>query len=160
MKPDQSLFMAHLEGAPFQSGVDAGKWGLPGAATDIVWPNPIMWVAGDSKLVPQGKLFLRFTVDNYPVLAPTACPWDIGTNTKLAGHLYPKLSGKFQRVFRTDWNAGNSLYAPCDRMAMAGHEQWKQVYPYWWWTAEFTIVKYLAFVHLCLNPICYEATTT
>jgi hypothetical protein len=156
MKPDQSLFLAHLEGAPFQSGVDAGKWGLSGAPSELVWPHPVIWVAADPAIVPQGKVYLRFTVDGYPALAPTACPWDPATNARLAYHLYPRVPGKFQRVFRTDWNAGNSLYAPCDRMAMAGHEVWKQAYPYWWWMPDFTIVKYLSFVHHCLNPIRYE----
>jgi hypothetical protein len=89
--------MAHLEGAPFQSGVDAGKWGLPGATTDIVWPHPVIWVVADLKIVPQGKVFLRFAVDNYPSLAPTACPWDIKINTKLADNLYPRLD--FVRQF-------------------------------------------------------------
>jgi len=156
MKPDQCLFLAHLEGAAFQVGVDAGKWGLSGVATEIVWPHAMLWVAADASMVGQGKLFLRFTLDGYPTVAPTACPWDPGTNAKLAAHLYPRLTGKFNRVFRTDWNGGNSLYAPCDRMAMAGHDQWKQAHPYWWWTPEFTIVKYLSFVHLCLNPHRYE----
>jgi hypothetical protein len=159
MKPDQSLFMAHLEGASFKSGVDAGKWGLSGAPAEIAWPNPIMWVAADSTIVAGGKLFLRFSVDNYPASAPTACLWDISTNSRLAANLYPSVTGKFRLVFRTDWNGGNSLYAPCDRMAMAGHEQWKQSFPYWWWTPEFTIVKYLSFVHICLNPMRYEDKT-
>jgi hypothetical protein len=153
MKPDQSLFLAHLEEAPFQSGVDAEKWGLFGASTDIVWPHPIFWAAGDQAIVPQGRVYLRFAVDGYPVSAPTACPWSVETNARLANDLYPKIKGKFNRVFRTDWNGGTALYAPCDRLAMAGHEPWKQLYPYWWWRSDFTIVKYLAFVHLCLNPI-------
>jgi len=158
MKPDQSLFIAHLEGASFQSGVDTGKWGLSGATADIVWPHPIIWVAADAVCMPQGRVFLRFTLDSYPSIAPTACPWNPGTNSQLAHNLYPKVTGKFQRVFRTDWNGGTALYAPCDRTAMAGHETWKQQFPYWWWKPEFTIVKYLSFVHQCLNPFRYEAT--
>jgi hypothetical protein len=156
MKPDQSLFLAHLEGARFQSGVDAGKWGLFGAPAAIIWPHPILWVAADAALFAPAQMFLRFTVDSYPTLAPTACPWSVQTNTKLADILYPKIPGKLNRVFRTDWNAGTALYAPCDRTAMAGHEQWKQIHPYWWWTAEFTVVNYLSFVHFCLNPKRYE----
>jgi len=157
MKPDQQLFIAHVEGAAFLSGADAGKWGLSGAAAEIVWPNALLWVAADTSLVSGGKVFLRFTLDNYPTSAPTACLWDPAKNARLAAELFPRLTGKFARVFRTDWNGGNSLYAPCDRMAMAGHEQWKQAHPYWWWTPEFTIVKYLSFVHHCLNPHRYEA---
>jgi len=160
MKPDQSLFLSHLEGAPYKSGVDAGKWGLSGVPAEIIWPNPIFWIAADSSIVPNGKIYLRFTVDGYPTLAPSACPWDIETNTRLANHLYPRISGKFSLVFRTDWSGGNALYAPCDRGAMSGHEPWKQQYPYWWWLPHFTIVKYLAFVHLVLNPKRYEDSST
>jgi hypothetical protein len=155
MKPDQSLFQAHVEGALFQSGGDAGKWGLPGSPD---WPNVVIWVAADRSIIPAGKIFLRFNLNQYPASAPTACPWDNTTNAKLEPNLYPRLNGKFKLVFRIDWNGGNSLYAPCDRMAMAGHDGWKQIYPYWWWTPEFTIVKYLEFVHLCLNPTRYEET--
>ena len=160
MKPDQSLFMSHIEGALFQSGVDAGKWGLSGAPADILWPNPVLWVAADKTIVPAAKIYLRFDLQQYPSVAPTACPWDITTNAKLAHHLYPKLTGKFKLVFRTDWSAGNALYAPCDRTAMEGHHGWKQAYPYWWWSSAFTIVKYLEFVHLCLNPKRYEDAAT
>jgi hypothetical protein len=159
MKPDQQLFMAHLEGAAFKSGADAGKWDLSGDAPAIVWPHAVIWVQADAKIVQQGKIYLRFTVDNYPCWAPTACPWDATTNSKLPNHLYPRLRGKFHKVFRYDWNGGNALYAPCDRIAMAGHEQWRHAYPYWWWKPEFTIVKYLSFVHLCLNPLRDEATS-
>jgi hypothetical protein len=153
MKPDESLFKAHLEEAPFLAGVDAGKWNLHGGAKDIVWPHPIMWVAADKAIMPAGRVFLKFTVDGYSATAPTACPWDVEKNCRLENAAYPKVPGKFARVFRTDWNGGVALYAPCDRLAMPGHETWKQQFPFWWWEPHFTIVKYLTFVHRCLNPI-------
>lgn len=153
MKPDESLFRAHLEEAPFQSGVDSAKWGLHGETKEIVWPNPILWVGADIKILPAGKIFLRFTVDDYPAVAPTACPWDTAKNARLENALWPKLSGKFAKVFRHDWNIKDALYAPCDRRAMTNHDQWKQQFPLWWWQAHFTIIKYLGFIHLCLNPI-------
>ena len=153
MKPDESLFKAHLEEAPFQSGADSDKWGLHGEAKEIVWPNAILWVAADVSILPGARIYLRFTVDYYPAAAPTACPWDIGKNARLEDALWPKLSGKFAKVFRHDWQIKNALYAPCDRLAMTNHEQWKQQFPLWWWQSRFTIVKYLGFVHLCLNPI-------
>lgn len=156
MTPDESLFKAHLEEAPFQSGVDAGRWGLQGEVNDIVWPNPVLWVAADKAIMPNARIFLKFTADGYSATAPTSCPWDIGKNLRLEDPLWPKLSGKFAKVFRHDWNVRNALYAPCDRLAMAGHEHWKQQFPFWWWQPHFSIVKYLAFVHMCLNPTRYE----
>ena len=156
MKPDESLFKAHLEGAPFQSGLDAGKWGLHGEAKDIVWPHPILWVAADKSAVTAARICLRFTADGYSAQAPTACPWDVVKNLRLENALWPKLSGKFAKVFRHDWQIKDALYAPCDRAAMSGHEGWKQQFPFWWWQPHFTIVKYLGFVHHCLNPLRHE----
>jgi hypothetical protein len=156
MKPDESLFKAHLEEAPFQSGADAGKWGLYGETKDLVWPHPILWVAASKLLVPASRIYLRFTADGYSAQAPTACPWNTETNLRLEDALWPKLSGKFTKVFRHDWQIKNALYAPCDRLAMAGHEGWQQQFPFWWWQPHFTIVKYLSFVHLCVNPLSHE----
>ena len=42
--------------------------------------------------------------------------------------------------------------APCDRVAMAGHDPWKIAHPQWWWTADSEITLYLEFVHRCVNP--------
>jgi len=150
MKPDESLFKTHLEEAPFQSGCDAGKWGLLG---EIVWPNATIWVRADEQLLPSGKVHLKFTLDGYPANAPTASPWDVERNEKAGNGLRPKITGKYAKVFRSDWMAGAALYAPCDRIAMPGHETWQKQFPAWWWQPHFTIRKYLEFVHICLNSI-------
>jgi len=152
MKPDESLLRSHLEEAPFLAGCDAGKWGVVGEAKDIIWPHPIFWIATAPQLVNGGKISLRFTADGYSASAPTACPWDIEENARLETAKWPKVSGKFAKVFRTDWNGAVALYAPCDRIAMAGHEHWRQQFPAWWWQSHFTINKYLAFVYMILNP--------
>jgi len=159
MKPDESLFKSHLEEAPFLAGCDAGKWGLFGGATDIIWPHAILWISADRLIVPVGKVHLRFNVEGYPKDAPTSCPWDVEKNTRLENSKWPKLTGKFALVFRLDWH-GSALYAPVDRAAMAGHAPWQQQFPAWWWQPHFTIVKYLEFVHRCLNPIRNEIEQT
>ncbi len=151
MSPDAALFYAHLEEAPVQAGADAAKWGLAGDAVDIVWPHPIFWVQADEDLVAAGKVFLRFTVDGYPQTAPTACPWDTEKNSRLDSDLWPKGPGNVTKVFNPGWNNGVALYAPCDRMAMPGHEVWKPQFPNVWWQPGFTIVVYLDFIHSCLN---------
>jgi hypothetical protein len=153
MKPDESLLKTHLGEAPYLSGCDAGKWGLVGTVEEIAWPHAVFWVKADERFVASGRIDLRFTLDGYPRSAPTSCPWNIETNSQLEGDKYPRVPGKFTRVFRTDWESGSALYAPCDRRAMTGHEPWKQQFPFWWWEAHFTIVKYLEFVHMVLNPI-------
>ena len=152
MNPDERLFKAHLEEAAFQSGVDAGKWGLHGDVNSIVWPNATLWVAADKEVYTPGKIFLHFELTNYPTAAPTACPWNIETNQRLEDAAWPKLTGKFHLVFRHNWQIRTALYAPCDRLTIPGHGHWETQFPMWWWKSNFTIVKYLAFVHQCLNP--------
>lgn len=156
MKPDESLFRVHLESAPFLAGCDSGKWGLHGTADTTVGAFPVLWVRADKRVVPEGRVYLRFTIDNYPQLAPTACPWDINANTKLAIARWPK-GGPVSVVFNPAWN-NNALYSPCDRVALAGHEAWKSLSPQWYWQPTFTVVKYLEFVHVCLNPADHENT--
>lgn len=156
VKPDQSLFTKHLGEAPFQSGSDSGHWGIANAHSNIAWPNAILWVVADPQIVPAGKLFLKFDLQGYPEAAPTSFPWDIEKSTRLENDRYPKLTGTFAKVFRVDWMEGKALYAPCDRLAMPGHETWQGQFPFWWWQPHFTIVNYLKFVRLCLNPIQYE----
>jgi hypothetical protein len=152
VKPDESLFRAHLDDAPLLAGVDAGKWGLVGEAKDIIWPHCLLWVVAAPSLVPSEKIVLRFTLDGYPASAPTGCPWDVEKGAKLELAKWPKVTGKFAKVFRTDWNGAVALYAPVDRLAMAGHEHWRQQFPAWWWQPHFTICKFLEFVHIVLNP--------
>lgn len=153
MSPDERLFKAHLEEASFQSGVDAGKWGLRGEPKDLVWPYAVIWVAADKEVYAPEKIYLRFDLTGYPTAAPTSCPWNIQTNQRLEDAAWPRLTGKFRLVFRHDWQIKDALYAPCDRLAMAGHQNpWEKQFPMWWWQPKFTIVKYLTFVHLCLNP--------
>ena len=151
MSPDQALFHVHLADAPFQAGVDAGRWGLNGEAGEIAWPHPILWVQSDDDLLAAGRVFLRFTVDGYPQTAPSACPWDVMSNCLLEHERWPKGPGNVTKVFNPNWNGGTALYAPCDRVAMAGHEIWKPQFPNVWWQPGFSIVVYLGFVHSCLN---------
>lgn len=154
MKPNESLFMAHLESAPFLAGCDSGKWGLHGTFDPSSSPCPVLWVRADKRVLAEGKIYLRFNIDNYPQLAPTACPWDIKTNAKLAPAQWPK-GGSISTVFNPAWK-DHALYAPCDRIAMEGHDGWKTLSSQWWWQPSFTVVRYLEFVHVCLNPADHE----
>ena len=151
MSPDEAVFRDHIEDAPFQAGVDISKWGFHGGTAEIIWPHPIFWVGADADLISGGRVFLRFTTDGYPQAAPTACPWDIERNSRLDPALWPTGPGSVAKVFNPNWNNGVALYAPCDRLAMSGHESWKTQFPSVWWGQSSTIVVYLEFVHSCLN---------
>jgi len=112
MKPDESLFKTHLEEAPFQSGCDAGKWGLLG---EIVWPNATIWVRADEQLLPSGKVHLKFTLDGYPANAPTASPWTLSEMKKQGMDCDQKLLANMQKYFDpTGWLARH-----CTRLVIA-----------------------------------------
>lgn len=153
--PDKCLFKAHLEGAPFVAGVDDGRWGIAGGEELKEWPFCRMWVQVDSRYTARQPLGLRFRVDNYPALAPTAQPWNNESNAPLVPSDWPRGPRNVSSVFNPGWNA-TALYAPCDRVAMAGHDAWRQVHPQWWWTPNHTIVEYLTFVFRVLNPVRHE----
>jgi hypothetical protein len=154
MKPNESLFKAHLESAAFLAGSDAAKWGIHGTMDKIDLAFPVLWVRADKRVLVDAKIYLRFTIDNYPQSAPTGCPWDVNAHAKLPTAQWPK-GGTISAVFNPAWN-DHALYAPCDRVAMEGHEAWKTSSSQWWWQPTFTIVNYLEFVHVCLNPADYE----
>ncbi|MGB8356673.1 MAG: hypothetical protein WCD79_22435 [Chthoniobacteraceae bacterium] len=156
MKPDEALLRAHLEEAAFRSGIDRGRWDWPTGEPSIEWPHCILWVQSETRFAASGRVNLRFNLDGYPTQAPTAQPWDVEKNQRLANDKWPKGPGNVSKVFNHGWNNGPALYAPCDRMAMVGHDPWKTAHEYWWWTPDKTITHYLEFVHRCLNPLDYE----
>jgi len=151
--PDLCLFKLHLEGAPFLAGVDAGNWGLMTQDESSHWPFCRIWILSNPRFIPGGKVLLRVQADNYPATAPTSRPWDIEADIPLKPELWPKGPRNVSAVFNPKWNGGVAIYAPCDRIAMPGHEKWQREFPQWWWTPHHTIVEYVTFVFRCLNPV-------
>jgi hypothetical protein len=154
MKPNETLLKAHLESAPFLAGVDRGKWGLHGTLDTIDFSFPVIWIKGDTRFVKDGRVYLRFDTAGYSQQAPNGCPWDLMNNGILPTSQWPRGDG-VSVVFNPGWN-GRALYAPCDRLAMQGHEAWRSLCPQWWWQPDSTIVLYLEFVYACLNPAQHE----
>jgi hypothetical protein len=154
MKPNETLLRAHLESAPFLAGADSGKWGLHETLETVNLSLPVIWIRGDKRFVQEGRVHLRFDTVGYTQQAPTACPWDVSGNCKLAPALWPRGDG-VSVVFNPAWK-DDALYAPCDRVAMQGHETWSSLCPQWWWQPSFTIVRYLEFIYACLNPADHE----
>ncbi len=150
MSPDEAVFRAHVAAPAFQDGLDRGRWGLLEPNGPWIWPHVILWVPADLALLPAGRLYLRFTLDRYPQQAPTACPWDVEKNMIMPRALWPKGPGNVTEVFGSNFSQ-IGLYAPCDRVAMVNHAQWKTTFPDLWWQPHFTIVVYLDFVHQVLN---------
>jgi len=155
MTPDAALFNQHVNDADFQSGIDSGMWGIqdhdPGYPA---WPNVVIWVQAAPKSECPDKYFFKFNLSGYSATAPTACPWDVVTNTRLENSLWPKGSQFVSKTFNYNWKP-HALYAPCDRVAMEGHEAWKTEFPELWWQPTFKITVYLNFLHRLLNSSDY-----
>src|SRR6266571_1311956 len=127
--PDERAFRRHLEGARFQAGIDRGDWRL--LKDDWTWPNPIIAVAAARRSGSPIEVALRFTVDGYATLAPTAAPWDAEKDQPLAHEFWPT-GGRVSQAFNPGWNT-SAIYIPCDRLAIMGHGPWlEQHKPYLW----------------------------
>lgn len=155
MTADETLFLSDLQGIPFRSGMERGRWGFPDDEARVVWPHCVLWIEADSRFAVQGRVALRFTLDGYPAMAPNAVPWDCDGDRPLAAGDWPSGPGNVSKVFNPNWN-NHALYAPCDRIAMQGHEAWKSNLGQWWWTPDSNLTLYLEFIHRCLNPLDHE----
>lgn len=142
--PDQRAFEADSARAAFRLGQIEGRWRL----VEVAWPFVFLGVtARDSR-----EFILRFNCAGYPQTAPTAALWDQKTNAILPFDLWPRgQGGRVSAVFRTDWKNGSALYLPCDREAIAGHDNWRHEMPSKIWRPADGIVQYLELVHELLQ---------
>jgi hypothetical protein len=145
--PDERAFRRHLSAARFQSGVDRGDWRL--VKDDWTWPHPIIAVAAAPRPDSPDELALRFTVDGYPALAPTAAPWHSRRDEPLPRELWPT-GGRVSPAFNPSWRV-DAVYIPCDRLAIAGHDPWLQQHTAYLWDAGKDIVDYLRVIYDLLH---------
>jgi hypothetical protein len=142
--PDERAFRADVAKANFRLGQAERRWRL----ADVTWPFALIGVtAKDGR-----EYILRFECTGYPQSPPTAGPWDPERNAILAFDRWPRHSGgRVGAVFRTDWKGGSALYLPCDREAIAGHDNWRTQMPSKIWRPQEGIIQYLELVHELLN---------
>lgn len=143
------LFREHLESVNFQLGEASGYWKLASSLDN--WPSVDVWIKCSTSYVESGRLTLRFDLQGYPSKAPTAVPWDTDAQAQLKHSEWPSGRSKVDAVFKHAWNGGQSLYAPCDRLAQQGHQPWATQHKKWWWTPDKEITTYLSFVHQLLE---------
>ena len=150
MLPDERAFRADVDRPEFRLGELEGRWHL----ISISWPNAIITVtAADGR-----KVALRFDCSGFPAALPTAGPWDIERNARLAPADWPKgKGGRLSAVFNPGWKEATALYLPCDREAIAGHDHWRVQMPSKLWRPADGIVQYLEQVHDLLNCRDYVA---
>ena len=137
--PDERVFRVHLEGGPFQSGIDRGRWRL----IAITWPCVVIAVSAAVREGAPAEYALRFDCGNYPNVAPTARFWDAENDRPLPLGQRPWGTGRVALAFRIDWKGDRCLYLPCDREALSGHDGWRTQYPWMIWHASSDITLYL-----------------
>lgn len=159
MSVELECFKKHVSLAPFQIGLDDAHWGFEKDNGFDTWPHVFLWVGVACKSGSPDKYVFRFDLTNYPAKAPTACPWNVASNTILDPGKWPKGKQLVGKVFNPNWKPATNtvaLYAPCDREAMEGHDQWANVHKDLWWKPDFTILKYLDFLYKILNSSDYK----
>lgn len=144
--PDERALRAALETAGFQSGVDSGRWRL----VKLEWPIGIFAVSAAERPNSPREFGLRVDLSRYPDQAPTATPWDLDIDTQLTSEKRPQ-GARASHVFRTDWERGEALYAPWDRVALNGHSDWSAQHPEDVWHPGRDIAFVLERVHELLN---------
>ena len=157
MNPALQLYIQHTKKAEFIIGVEKGHWGIVGEDPQCsTWPLVYLWVSAPERGNGSHRYYFRFDLTGYPAQAPTACPWDMQKGHKLAYEEWPGGGSIVNTVFRTDWNNGNSLYAPCDRLAdLPGHPDWANTHTDFYWNSTRTIVTYLNFIYETINSGSY-----
>ena len=144
--PDERALRAALESTAFRSGVDGERWRL----VSLCWPAGIFAVSAATRPGAPSEYGLRIDLSGYPQQAPTATPWDLGLDSRLAVDARPK-GCRVGHVFRADWEEGKALYAPWDRVALAGHPDWPRQHPEDAWHPGRDIAFLLGRIHELLN---------
>jgi hypothetical protein len=156
LAPAQRLFEADLLSAGFRGGVAKGLWGpaeSDAVPVDAVWPKAYFWLAAAPRHNAPVRFYIAIDVDGYRAVPPTGTFWDPTKKTPLEAAMRPKgrPNSRFARVFRDDWEKGMAFYHPYDRVTVSTHPNWLQELPHLIWTAQLTIVDYLAEFQSLLN---------
>lgn len=150
MSVDKGMFKKHVNEAPFQNGVDQGRWEILSNEDFPEWPKVIIRIRARAKKDNPDFFSFRFDLNDYPSTPPTCCIWDEDKKAILENSKWPKGATYVSKVFNPGWKK-EALYCPCDRIAIAGHDNWKTAHPDYYWRSDFTIVKYLQFIYDLLN---------
>lgn len=142
--PDHRALRADLARPAFRAGEADGRWRL----VSLNWPFAVIAITAKDGL----DYALRFDCAGYPEAPPTSRLWDPAVSQPLAFDLWPRSSGgRLGAVFRQDWKQGSALYLPCDREAIAGHDNWRTEMPSKIWRPSVGITHYLELVHELLH---------
>ena len=152
--PDLQAFLDDLKAPDFKLGVLDQKWEM----VKLVEEGPFAYIAIFTAPRSNSPDFFtfRFKIDNYPAQAPEICIWDLVNDCKLSEALRPTGPDNFKILFRTNWQNGDHLYAPYERVAFSTHSDWSTKYRELCWKAGDSVVKILNDLHRQLNSSLYE----
>jgi hypothetical protein len=150
--PDRALLELDLAAPEYRCGQIEGRWRH--VATD--WPHVVISVAAPERANAPAEFAFRFECSGYREIAPTAQPWDLAANRPLPASRWPTGRSIVSSVFRPTWKQGICLYLPCDRVAMEGHDQWRNQYPARLWQPARGIICYLEQIYELLNQSDYS----
>jgi hypothetical protein len=152
--PDQSLLESDLAAPEFRCGEMEGRW----RHISTPWPKVVIAVSAAPIPSSPAEYAFRFDCTGYREVAPTAQPWNAGTNSPLVHRDWPTGKSIVPSVFRPQWKDGLGLYLPCDRLAIQGHDSWRNEHPARLWNPERGIICYLEQIYELLNSSDYTGT--
>ena len=149
--PDEQAFLDEVAEGGFQLAVHLGRWRI----VRIAWPIVEVEISAAPRPGALEAYCFRFDCAGYPQSPPTARPWVPATGAPLPFGQWPTGARRVSAVFRPDWQNGTCLYAPCDRVSIAGHANWRQEHPAYVWHPKKGLQQYLEFLHELLNSADY-----
>lgn len=152
ISPAQEALESDLSAPAFRCGQFEGRWRL----VSMSWPHVFIAISAPARANAPAEFIFRFECTGYRQKPPIGCPWDLEAKTLLPASRWPRGRSIFSSVFRPDWKGGESLYLPCDRMALEGHDQWPHQHPNRMWQPERGIVCYLEQVYELFNQSDYS----
>jgi hypothetical protein len=137
--PDRLLLEQDFAAPEFRRGEVEGRW------RHVVtnWPHAIIAVSAEARANAPNEYAFRFECSGYRQTPVTAQPWDLAANTSLAGCRWPTGKSILSSIFRPEWNGGQCLYLPCDRISINGHDNWRNEHPSRLWQPRRGIICYL-----------------
>ena len=141
----ERLFRDDIVGGDFAAGEDRGYWRL----RSLSWPIALIDIAAAARENGPDAYTLRFDLTGYPE-APTAQLWDARAGAPLAVPEWPGGGERTLRAFNPAWNP-TALYVPVDRLALLGHDAWRDIPGSHVWDSAGDITQYVRLVHELLN---------
>ena len=141
--PDRRVLQLHLASGRFRSGEAGGHWRL----VSLDFPHVVICIRARDGI----EYGFRFHCADYPRTPATAQPWDVERNCPLDPNLWPGGQARVTLAFNPGWKGGTCLYLPCDRLAIEGHDGWRNDHPALLWDAVKGLCKYLGIIHELLN---------